>query len=65
MRSILCFKTYAASARMVDSKTRDACLLFYKKPLNHRFFLQEQKSIDGDVHARSVGDIFSEHMSTK
>ena len=27
----------------------------------HSFLL---KSIDGDVHARPVGDIFSEHIST-
>jgi len=24
----------------------------------------EQKWVDGDMHARRVGDIFSEHMST-
>ena len=26
--------------------------------------LPEQKSNDGNVHARAVGDMFSEHMST-
>ena len=30
-----------------------------------KFLLPEQKDIDGDVHARPVGDIFSEHMSTQ
>ena len=30
-----------------------------------KFLLPEQKDIDGDVHARPVGDIFSENMSTQ
>ena len=29
-----------------------------------KILLPEQIWIDGDVHARPVGDIFSEHMST-
>ena len=29
-----------------------------------KVLLPEQKWIDGDVHARPVGDILSEHMST-
>ena len=29
-----------------------------------KFLLPEQKWIDSDVHARPMGDIFSEHMST-
>ena len=29
-----------------------------------KFLLPEQKWIDGDMHARPVGDIFSEHLST-
>ena len=28
------------------------------------FLLPEQKWIDGDVHARPVDDMFSEHMTT-
>ena len=30
----------------------------------NKFVLPEQKWIDGDMHARPVSDIFSEHMST-
>ena len=30
----------------------------------NKFLLQEQKSIDGDMNARPVGDIFREHLST-
>ena len=41
----------------------------YRDPLTgpiraETFLLPEQKLINGNVHARPVGDMFSEHMST-
>ena len=42
-------------------KQVDRTVLVDAMAIVHSFLL---KSIDGDVHARPVGDIFSEHIST-
>ena len=56
----------------VNERTNDCLGLDYRQRCSgnkdffreNKFLLPEQKSIDGNVHARPVGDIFSEHMST-
>ena len=45
----LCAMTIARAALAISAK---------------EFLSPEQKLIDGNVHARPVGDMFNEHMST-
>ena len=47
-------------APLADFQCKSHSSSGYKKNV----LLPEQKSNDGNVHARPVGDVFSEHMST-